>query len=44
MAQSSLSAMNRRERQIMDITYSRGRATAGDVHRELPDRPSHTCA
>jgi len=42
MAQSSLSAMSRRERQIMDIIYSRGRATAGDVHRELPDPPSYS--
>src|SRR5271157_2799240 len=42
MAQSSLSAMSRRERQIMEIIYSRGRATAGQIHRELPDRPSYS--
>ena len=34
--------MSRRERQIMEIIYSRGHATAGDVHRELPDRPSYS--
>jgi BlaI family transcriptional regulator, penicillinase repressor len=42
VAQSSLSALSRRERQIMDIVYSRGRVTAGEVHRELPDRPSYS--
>ena len=42
MAQSSLSALSRRERQIMEIIYSHGRATAGEVHRELPDRPSYS--
>lgn len=42
MAHSSLSALSRRERQIMEIVYSRGRATAGDIHRELPDPPSYS--
>src|SRR5271165_4568553 len=42
MAQSPLSSFSRRERQIMDIIYSRGHATAGAVHRELPDRPSYS--
>jgi predicted transcriptional regulator len=42
MAQSSFSALTRRERQIMEIIYGRGRATAGDIHRELPDRPSYS--
>jgi predicted transcriptional regulator len=42
MAQSSLSAMSRRERQIMEIIYCHGRATAGDIHRELPDRPTYS--
>jgi BlaI family transcriptional regulator, penicillinase repressor len=42
MAHSSLSALSRRERQIMDIVYSHGRATAGEIHRELPDRPSYS--
>ena len=42
MAQSSLSALSRRERQIMEIIYCHGRATAGEIHRELPDRPSYS--
>ena len=42
MAQSSPSALTRRERQIMEIIYSRGRATAGEIHRDLPDRPSYS--
>ena len=42
MTQSPLSAMSRRERQIMEIIYCHGRATAGDIHRELPDRPSYS--
>ena len=25
----------------MDIVYRLGRATAADVHRELPDPPTH---
>ncbi len=42
MAQSSLAAMSRRERQIMEIIYCHGRATAGEIHRELHDRPSYS--
>lgn len=42
MVQSSLSAFSRRERQIMDIIYCHGRATAAEIHRELPDRPSYS--
>jgi BlaI family transcriptional regulator, penicillinase repressor len=42
MTQSSLSAMSRRERQIMEIVYCHGRATASEIHRELPDRPSYS--
>jgi predicted transcriptional regulator len=42
MASSPLSALSRRERQIMEIVYCRGRATAGEIHRELPDRPSYS--
>ena len=34
--------LSRRERQIMDIVYARGRATAGDVLEDLPDRPTRT--
>jgi predicted transcriptional regulator len=42
MTQSSLSGLSRRERQIMEIVYCHGRATAGEIHRELPDRPSYS--
>jgi predicted transcriptional regulator len=42
MAQSSMSALSRRERQIIEIIYRHGRATAGEIHRELPDRPSYS--
>jgi len=42
MNRSSLSGMSRRERQIMEIVYRRGRATAGEIHGDLPDRPSYS--
>ena len=42
MAQPSPSGFSRRERQIMEIVYCRGRATAAEIHRELPDRPSYS--
>lgn len=42
MKPSSFSEFSRRERQIMEIIYSRGRATAGEVHREIRDRPSYS--
>ena len=34
--------LSRRERQIMDILYQRGRASAGDIHAALPDPPSYS--
>ena len=34
--------LTRRERQIMDILYRLGRATAGDVLRELPGEPNYS--
>jgi BlaI family penicillinase repressor len=34
--------LTRRERQIMDILYRRGRATAGEVMEELPGDPSYS--
>jgi predicted transcriptional regulator len=34
--------LSRRERQIMDILYERGEASAVDVHANLPDPPSKT--
>jgi predicted transcriptional regulator len=35
-------ALSRRERQIMDILYRRGRATASDVMADLPGEPSYS--
>ena len=34
--------LSRRERQIMDVVYRRGRATVADVLAELPDPPSYS--
>jgi BlaI family penicillinase repressor len=42
MAKSVHAALSRRERQIMDILYRRGRATAGEVMDELPGSPSYS--
>lgn len=36
------SSLTRRERQIMDILYRRGRATAIDVMEELPGGPAYS--
>ncbi|MFO0738792.1 MAG: BlaI/MecI/CopY family transcriptional regulator [Labilithrix sp.] len=35
-------ALTRREREIMDILYRRGRATAHEVLEDLPDPPSYS--
>lgn len=35
-------SLSRRERQMMDILYQRGRATAAEVHELLPDPPSYS--
>lgn len=34
--------LSRRERQIMDVLYREGRATAADVLARLPDPPSYS--
>ena len=34
--------LSRRERQIMDVIYRRGRATVSDVLEEIPDPPSYS--
>ena len=39
---STHSALSRRERQIMDILYRRGRATAGEVMADLSGDPSYS--
>ena len=42
MKQSDGAALSRRERQIMDIIYRRGKATAAEVQKDLPDPPSYS--
>ena len=42
MADRPAEQLSRRERQIMDIVYRRGRATAAEVLAELPDPPGKT--
>jgi BlaI family transcriptional regulator, penicillinase repressor len=42
MSKSLHAVLTRRERQIMDILYRHGRATAGDVLKELPGDPSYS--
>jgi len=34
--------LSRRERQIMDVVYSRGRASVAEVLADLPDPPSYS--
>jgi BlaI family transcriptional regulator, penicillinase repressor len=34
--------LSRRERQIMDIVYAKGEATAAEVHEAIPDPPGKT--
>jgi predicted transcriptional regulator len=36
------SDLGRRERQIMDVLFQRGRATAAEVQEALPDPPSYS--
>lgn len=40
MSQSLHAVLSRRERQIMDILYQLGRATAGELVKALPGEPS----
>jgi len=42
MKQSSLVQLSRRERQIMEIVYRAGRASATEVLADLPDPPSYS--
>ncbi|MFH1743635.1 MAG: BlaI/MecI/CopY family transcriptional regulator [bacterium] len=42
MAKKSQTHLSRRERQIMDIIYEKGRASAIDVMNNLPDPPSYS--
>ncbi|MDQ2710740.1 MAG: BlaI/MecI/CopY family transcriptional regulator [Acidobacteriota bacterium] len=34
--------LSRRERQIMDVLYKRGRASAAEIHQDIPDPPSYS--
>jgi BlaI family transcriptional regulator, penicillinase repressor len=40
MAKAPPATLTRREREIMDVLYQRGRATAGEVMKALPGNPS----
>ena len=42
MEKRGLEQLGRRERQIMEIVYRRGSATAADVLADLPDPPTYT--
>jgi BlaI family transcriptional regulator, penicillinase repressor len=37
-----LSSLSRREREIMDVLYSAGSASAGEVHKRIPSPPSYS--
>ena len=38
----SLDNLSRRERQIMDVLYRNGRASAAQVRKEMPEAPSYS--
>jgi predicted transcriptional regulator len=42
MSNGHSTALTRRERQIMDILYRRGRATGAEVMEDLPGQPSYS--
>ena len=42
MARKDDPQLSRRERQIMEIVYRKGSATAAEVHEELPERPTYS--
>ena len=42
MTRPSLTQLSRRERQIMDLLFRRGQATAAEVQHDLPDPPSYS--
>lgn len=42
MAKSAHDPLSRRERQIMDVIYRKGRVTAAEVREALPDPPSYS--
>ena len=42
MHKTNIPQLSKRERQIMDAIYRRGRATAAEVRAEMPDAPTNT--
>ncbi|MBL8232984.1 MAG: BlaI/MecI/CopY family transcriptional regulator [Bryobacterales bacterium] len=38
----AIEALSRRERQIMDVLYQHGKASAADVQKGMPDPPSYS--
>jgi predicted transcriptional regulator len=42
MKKPNAHSLSRRERQIMDILYRQGRATASEIHQALPDPPTYS--
>jgi len=42
VAKSPLGNLSRRERQIMDVLFARGKASAAEVQQALPDPPSYS--
>jgi predicted transcriptional regulator len=42
MAKDTHQTLSRRERQIMDVIYKLGKATAAEVHDRLPEQPTYS--
>lgn len=42
MSRTPAHSLSRRERQIMDVVYAQGEASAADVQAALPDAPSYS--
>src|SRR5690348_303314 len=42
MSRKNTPDLSRRERQIMDIAFRRGRVTVSDVQEQMPDPPSYS--
>ena len=42
MKKNSFSGLSRRERQIMDIIYKNGKATASEIRKSIVDPPSYS--
>jgi predicted transcriptional regulator len=42
MTTSTSTQLSRRERQIMDVIYTKGRATVAEVRESLPDPPTYS--